>query len=80
MQRYTLRKSNWNTYATYGYTHDVANDQSSAGGVHLYQVRLAKAGWQKRICQSNGRHQSYGPVESISAADGEACFATAKNN
>ena len=73
-----LNRRTWNTYATRGYTHDVANDQASSGGVHLYQVRKAASGWQTRICQSNGRHQSYGPVISISDAEGESHFATAQ--
>jgi hypothetical protein len=75
-----IRKNNWNTYATRGYTYDAANDQASAGGVHHHQVRLGKAGWQTRICQSNGRHQAYGPVSAISDEDGEANFATAKQS
>lgn len=65
-----MSESKWNTYHVSGYTHDVANDQSSAGGVHLYQIRKTKKGWQKRICQSNGKHQSYGKVEKISEIDG----------
>lgn len=74
-----IRKSNWNTYATYGYTYDVANNQSSAGGVHEHQVRRTRGGhWQKRICQSNGRHQAYGPVSPLSEEEGEAFFATAQ--
>lgn len=74
-----LRKSNWNTYGTRGYTYDVANNQASAGGVHLHQVRKSKnGGWQKRICQSNGQHESFGPVTPISDVDGEAYFATAQ--
>lgn len=76
----TIRKSTWTTYATRGYTHDVANDQRSAGGVHHYQVRLGKRGWQKRICQSNGRHVAYGEVSPISDAEGEANFATARQS
>jgi hypothetical protein len=72
----TIRKSNWNTYATHGYTHDVANDQASAGGVHLYQVRLTDRGWQTRICQSNGKHQAYSEATLISDQDGEAHYAT----
>lgn len=74
----TIRKTTWNTYRTTGYTYDVANDQASAGGVHHHQVRKTKAGWQYRICQSNGCHRSYGQVESIGEADGEARFATAQ--
>lgn len=77
MTKSALRKSAWNTYYTGGYTHDVANDQASAGGVHLHQVRKTKGGWQKRICQSNGRHQSYGPTERLTDTEGEAKFATA---
>jgi len=74
----SIRKSSWNTHRTAGYTYDVANDQASAGGVHHHQVRLLKAGWQQRIRQSNGRHESYGKVSAISASDGEARFATAQ--
>lgn len=72
-----LNKRTWNSYRTTCYTHDVANDQASAGGVHHHEVRLAKGGWQYRIRQSNGLHESYGHVESISDADGEAKFAEA---
>ncbi len=75
----TIRKTTWNTYRMSGYTHDVANDQRSAGGVHLHQVRHTVSGWQKRIEQSNGSWSAYGPVESISDADGESHFETAKN-
>lgn len=76
-----IRKSQWNTYATYGYTYDVANDQASAGGVHLHQVRKTKGGfWQKRIVQSNGRHTAYGPVSPITEEEGEAAFATAQQS
>jgi len=78
MKTWKLDKRTWNTYATHGYTYDVANDQTSAGGVHLYQVRLTKAGWQKRILQSNGRHRASGPVEQVSDADGVALFERAK--
>ncbi len=73
-----MRKSTWNTWATRGYTHDVANDQQSAGGVHLHQVRKTKAGWQARVEQSNGRFSSYGEVSPITNEEGEARFATAK--
>lgn len=73
-----MSKTTWNTYATAGYTHDVANDQASAGGVHLHQVRKTKAGWQRRILQSNGKHQAAGKVSPISEAEGEASYATAK--
>ncbi len=73
-----IRKTAWNTYATYCFTHDVANDQASAGGIHVHEVRKTKAGWQKRICQINGRHTSYGTVSQVSDADGEAAFATAR--
>lgn len=73
-----MKKTTWNTYALTGYMMDVANDQASAGGVHLHQIRKTKAGWQRRVCQSNGRHEAYGPVSSISDADGEAHYATAQ--
>lgn len=74
----TIRRDRWNTYATYGYTFDAANDQASAGGVHHHQVRRGAAGWQARIRQSNGRHAACGPVSPISDADGEAYFAMAQ--
>ena len=73
-----IKNSTWNTYRTLGYTYDVANDQASAGGVHLHQVRKTKAGWQKRIKQSNGRHVAYGPVSTMTDAEGAAAFETAK--
>lgn len=75
-----MKKSTWNVYATYGYTYDVANDGASSGGVHHHEVRKTKTGWQHRICQSNGRHQAYGPVEAITDADGESHFATAQQS
>lgn len=74
----TIRKSTWNTYATTCYTHDVANDQRSAGGVHHHQVRLSDGQWQVRICQTNGRHKSYGPVTNVSDEEGDAHFCAAK--
>jgi hypothetical protein len=74
----TTIKTTWNTYRTTGYTHDVAQDQRSAGGVHHHQIRRTKSGWQKRIKQSNGDHTSYGPVTAVSDADGAALFEAAK--
>ena len=62
-----MKRSTWNTY-------DVTNDQRSAGGVDLHQVRRAKAGWQTRICQSNGRHRACGPVRPISDVEGEGRY------
>ena len=73
-----LRKSTWNTYSIRGYTHDVANDQASAGGVHLYQIRYTKHGWQKRVLQSNGRHEAYGEVSPVDYSEGAAAFAEAE--
>lgn len=66
--------SKWNTYYTGCYTHDVANDQRSAGGVHLHQIKKDKSGWQKRICQSNGKHQSYSKIEKLSEGEGQERF------
>lgn len=74
---WAANKRMWQTFVTRAYTYDVANDQRSAGGVHLHQVRKGKSSWQKRIEQSNGRYSSYSPVVAISDADGEAYFATA---
>lgn len=73
-----MSRQNWNTYAIQGYTYDVANDQRSAGGVHLHQVRQTRNGyWQTRIEQSNGRFSGFGPVRPVDAARGEALYATA---
>lgn len=72
------RKDRWNTYDTRGYTYDVANDQASAGGVHLHQVRRSRNGWRRRILQSNGNHQAAGTVQNIEDAEGEALFAQAE--
>lgn len=73
-----IRKTTWNTYRLTGFSHDVANDQASAGGVHLLQVRCHRGFWQHRVCQSNGIHQAYSQVEVIDDADGEAKFASAQ--
>lgn len=72
-----MKKTTWTTYGISGFTCDVANDQASAGGVHIHQVRKTKAGWQYRVKQANGRHEACSAVEPISEADGEARFATA---
>lgn len=74
-----MKRTAWNTYREKPCMHDVANDQASSGGVHLHQVRRTRSGhWQTRICQSNGRHQAYGPVTPISEEEGESLFATAQ--
>lgn len=74
----TIRKSIWNTYAITGYTHQVGTDAAATGGVHRHEVRKTKAGWQKRVVDSNGRFQSAGPVTPVTEADGEAMFAQAE--
>jgi len=76
----TIRKTTWNTFRTSCYTHDVANDQASAGGVHLRQVRWNGHQWQMRVCQSNGCYRSYSEVWAVTDAEGEAAFATAQQN
>lgn len=69
----------WNTYATTGYTHDVANDPPSTGGVHLHQVRRSRDGrYLHRIAQSNGGRVAYGPVEEMDAKRGSAAIAAAR--
>lgn len=73
-----MKNTNWNTYRTTGYTHDVAQDQRSAGGVHHHQIRKTKSGWQKRIEQSNGRWTAAGPATPVDDAEGEALFETAR--
>lgn len=74
-----MRKTTWNTYATTCYMYDVANDQASAGDLHLHQIRWHRQhGWQTRICQSNGRHSAYGAVSPAEDAEGAAMFATAQ--
>lgn len=75
-----MKKTTWNTYRTTGYSHDVAQDQRSAGGVHHHQIRKTKSGWQRRIKQSNGRFESFSAVREMSESDGEAAFATAQQN
>jgi hypothetical protein len=77
LKKTEMKTTAWNTYRTCGYTYDVANDQRSAGGVHHYQIRRSRIGWQKRIAQSNGSHTSYGPVCAVSDADGAAAYAAA---
>jgi hypothetical protein len=79
-QNNNMKNTTWNTYKTTGYTHDVAQDQRSAGGVHHYQVRKTKDGWQKRIRQSNGRYESFGEVSEMTNAEGAAAYETAKNS
>lgn len=74
-----MSRATWTTYAVRGYTHDVANDQRSAGGVHLHQVRRTRKGyWQRRILQSNGSWSAAGQVTPITPAEGEALWATAE--
>jgi hypothetical protein len=69
------RKTTWTTYATYAYTHDVANDQCSAGGIHDHQIRCTRTGkWQKRIRQLNGRNVAYGQTITLDAHEGEAAW------
>lgn len=80
MKTTSIRATTWNTYRIAGYTHDVAQDQASAGGVHIHQVRKTKTGWQTRIVQSNGKHRAVGPVSAMSDADGAAAFETAKKH
>lgn len=72
-----MKKSKWNTFKVGGYTHDIGryhvdprNDERSAGGVHLHQIRKTAKGWQVRICQSNGKHQAYSNIENISDIEG----------
>lgn len=73
-----MKNTTWNTFKITGYAHDVAQCQRSAGGIHDHQVRKAKSGWQKRIRQANGRHESFGPVSPVTDQEGTALFETAK--
>jgi hypothetical protein len=75
-----MKQANWNTYKTTSYTHDVAQDQRSAGGVHHHQIRRTKSGWQHRVKQSNGSFASYGATVPMSDADGAALFETAESH
>ena len=75
-----MKRTIWTTWAIRAYTHDVANDQRSAGGVHLHQVRRVKTGWQARILQSNGKYRCAGEVSLLDDAEGEARYATANKN
>lgn len=72
-----MDKRRWTTYRITAYTHDAANDQASAGGVHLHQIRHTPDGWQNRIVQANGAHRAPSEVSPLSDADGSAAFATA---
>jgi len=72
------RKDKWNSFAMRGYSHDVANDQTSAGGTHTHQVKKTKAGWLVRIRQSNGSHTAYSQSWPVSDLEGEAAFESAK--
>ena len=74
----TLRRDVWNTYRVAGYTHAITQDQASAGGVILSQVRRCKRGWQRRAVQSNGRHRSCTPPEDISDEEGLAAWEQAR--
>ena len=73
-----LNKRPWNTYRPTCYTHDVAQDQRSAGGTHNRQVRWNGHQWQMRIRQSNGSHEAFSETWAVTDADGEAAFETAK--
>lgn len=53
------------TYRSTGYSHDVADDQASAGGVHDHCVRSTMSGFFKVIVQSNGNHQAETEPEKI---------------
>jgi hypothetical protein len=70
-----IRKSTWNSYWVTGYTYDVANDQQSAGGVHIHQIRKIKNKWQKRIVQSNGKFRAISQIEDLDEKEGLALFA-----
>ena len=73
-------RNNWTTWAVTGYTYDVANDQRSAGGVHLHQIRKTKTGWQARIMQSNGRFKAAGEVKQITEEEWRQRNQTAQNH
>ena len=73
-----MRKDRWNTYSLSGFSYDVANDQASAGGVHIRQIKRGCEGWMHRVLQINGNHRASGPAEPIDAAHGEACYECAK--
>jgi alkylated DNA nucleotide flippase Atl1 len=73
----TLRRGTWNTYRITGYTYQAGTDARATGGVHLHEVRRGRAGWQKRVVDSNGNYSSAGEAEPISDAEGEAAFQTA---
>ena len=73
-----MNKQNWATYKTECYTHDVGHDRSSAGGVHLHQVRWNGHRWIHRIVQVNGRYVAYGPVTPLEDGEGRAAWESAK--
>jgi hypothetical protein len=73
-----MRRDTWTTYRVSGYTHALTQDQASAGGVILHQVRRTKRGWQKRAVQSNGNHSSATDPSDVADAEGEAAWEAAK--
>lgn len=76
--RMRMRRETWNTYRTCCYGYDVADDQRSAGGIHDHQVRRTPRGWQKRIRQANGGHESFGAYAAIDAVEGELLYSQAR--
>jgi hypothetical protein len=74
----TIRRTTWNTFQTTCYTHDVAQDQRSAGGTHNRQVRWNGHQWEMRIRQSNGANEAYSQAWGVTDAEGEAAFEKAK--
>lgn len=64
--------TSFRTVQTRAFTHDVTNDQASAGGVHHVQIRRTPYGWEKRIKQSNGRFFSYSHIQGLTDSEARA--------
>lgn len=73
-----MKRSQWNTYAIYGYTYQAGTDARATGGVHLHQVRKTADGWQVRVVDSNGRFRSAGKPSACPDAEGERRYQTAR--
>jgi hypothetical protein len=72
-----MRKGQWNTYRTVGFTVQNGPNRAASGGVTHLQVRKGRAGWMGRRVDSNGRHESHGPAHTLDEAEGEARYAEA---
>lgn len=69
-----LKKEEWNTTRVTGWVPGIINDEKSAGGQHLQQVKLTPEGWLRRMVQINGEHVCEGPEYKTTPDSGENGF------